>query len=129
MAKTDFKTVDEYIATFPVAVQEVLAAVRRAIREGAPVAEETIGYQIPAFKFHGWLIYFAGFTSHYSLFCPQPDSLLATFNDQLSAYEVSRSTIRFPLDQPVPVDLIRNMAAHRVDEYRSRQQPRRARKA
>ena len=119
MAKTDFKTVDQYLATFPDSAQEVLRTVRLAIREAVPDAEEVISYQVPAYKFHGWLLYFAGFREHYSLFCPQPDSLLETFKAELSRYGVSRSTIKFPLDQPVPVELIRNMAKHRAEEYRS----------
>jgi uncharacterized protein YdhG (YjbR/CyaY superfamily) len=125
MAKTGFKTVEEYLATFPDSVREVLRTVRLAIREAVPDAEEVISYQVPAYRFHGWLLYFAGFKKHYSLFCPQPDSLLETFQAELSGYEVSKSTIKFPLDQPVPVELIRNMAKHRAAEYRSREKPRR----
>jgi uncharacterized protein YdhG (YjbR/CyaY superfamily) len=129
MAKTDFKTVDEYLAAFPDSAQEVLRTVRLAIREAVPDAEEVISYQIPAYRLHGWLLYFAGFKKHYSLFCPQPGALFETFKEELSRYDVSKSKIKFPLDQPVPVELIRNMAKHRAAEYRSRETPKREKKA
>jgi uncharacterized protein YdhG (YjbR/CyaY superfamily) len=129
MARPHFTTVDEYIASFPSNVQVVLQTIRRAIREAVPEAEEVIGYQMPAYKFHGWLIYFAGFKKHYSLFCPQPDALLEAFKEELSRYEMSKSTIKFPLDQPVPVELIRKMAKHRAEEYRGREKPKRGTKA
>ena len=120
MSKASFETVDEYIATFPEDVRNVLETVRRAIREGAPDAEETISYQMAAYRLNGWLIYFAGFKKHYSLFCPGPDALLEAFREELAVYEVSKSTIKFPLDRPVPEELIRNMARHRAQEARAR---------
>lgn len=130
MAKTDFKTVDEYLDTFDAAARQVLETVRRAIGEGAPEAEEVISYQMAAYRLRGPLIiYFAGFAKHYSLFCPQPEALLEAFKEELAPYEVSKSTIKFPLDQPVPVALIREIAKHRADEFRGREQPRRAKKA
>jgi uncharacterized protein YdhG (YjbR/CyaY superfamily) len=128
MAKTSFTSVDEYIASFPPAVQEVLRAVRLAISEGAPKADERISYQMPAYWLNGWLIYFSGFKDHYSLFCPRPDALLRDFGDALSLYDVSKSTIKLPLHEPVPVDLIRDMARHRADEYGKRAPARRGRR-
>ena len=116
MATTNFKTVDEYLATFPDGVLDVLRTVRRTIQEAVPCAEETISYQMPAYKFHGWLLYFAGFKKHYSLFVPPPESVITTFSNELSGYVVSKSTFKFPLDEPVPVELIRNMARHRTEE-------------
>ena len=120
MATTNFKTVDEYLATFPDGVLDVLRTVRGTIQEAVPCAEETISYQMPAYRFHGWLLYFAGFKKHYSLFVPQPDSVIAAFSNELSGYEVSKSTFKFPLDQPVPLELIRNMAKHRAEENSKR---------
>jgi uncharacterized protein YdhG (YjbR/CyaY superfamily) len=118
MAKTNFQSADDYISTFPANVQDKLRAVRAAIREGAPDAEEGISYQMPAFRLNGrWLIYFAAFARHYSLYCPQPAGLLDAFGDELSQYGVSKSTIKFPLQEPVPVDLIRRMATHRAAEF------------
>ena len=110
MAKTDFKSVDEYIASQPEAVQGVLERVRSTIRKAVPGAEEVISYQIPAYKLHGGpVLYFAGWKQHYSLY-PATAHLVAAFKDDLAPYEVSKGTIRFPLSEPVPVKLI---AAHR----------------
>lgn len=116
MAKTDFTTVDDYIASFPEDMQAVLAKVRSAIRKGAPGADEVISYQIGAFKLHGAVFHYAGWKQHYSLY-PTSASLLATFGDELSAYDVGdKGTIRFPLDKPVPVRLITAMTKHRAKE-------------
>lgn len=123
MASTGFKTVDEYLATFPDSTQQELREVRRAIREAVPEAEETISYQIPAYRFHGWLIYFAGFKKHYSLFCPRSEALLEAFKDELSAYQIHKSTIKFPLVRAVPVELISSMAKHLAAEHLAKARP------
>jgi uncharacterized protein YdhG (YjbR/CyaY superfamily) len=116
MAKTDFRTVDEYIATFPDDVQSVLQTVRRTIQDAVPEAEEAISYQIPAFKFHGWLLYFSAYKNHYSLSCPPPSTVFEAFEKELSKYEVSKSTIKFPFGEPVPAKLISDMAMFRAKE-------------
>jgi uncharacterized protein YdhG (YjbR/CyaY superfamily) len=116
MAKTDYRTADEYIATFPDDVQRVLQTVRQTIREAVPDAEEVISYQIPVFKFHGWLLYYSAYKNHYSLSCPPPFTLFEVFKNELSAYEVTKSAIKFPLDQPIPVKLIGDMATFRAKE-------------
>ncbi len=116
MAKTDYRTADEYIATFPDDVQRVLQTVRQTIREAVPDAEEVISYQIPVFKFHGWLLYYSAYKNHYSLSCPPPFTLFEVFKNELSAYEVTKSAIKFPLDQPIPVKLIGDMAMFRAKE-------------
>ena len=121
MAKTDFKSVDEYIATFPSDVQDVLRTIRQTIRDAVPDAEEVISYQLPAYKFHGWVFYFGGFKNHYSLSCPPPFSVFTAFKE-LAPYELSKSAIKFPLDQPVPVKLIGDMARYRANENLSREQ-------
>jgi uncharacterized protein YdhG (YjbR/CyaY superfamily) len=118
--KTGFKNVDEYIATFPEATQDALRAVRAAVREGAPEAEEVISYQMAGYRFHGLMIYFAGFKQHYSLFLPGAEGLLEAFGDELRRHHVSKATFRFSLNEPVPVDLIRNVARHRQEEFRGR---------
>lgn len=118
MAKTNFKTVDEYIATFPKAVQAVLQAVRRAIVTAVPDAEEVISYQLPAYKRNGWVLYFGGYKDHYSLSCPPPFTVLEAFKKELAPYTVAKSAIRFPLDEPVPVTLIGSIAAFRAAELR-----------
>ena len=120
MAKTDFQTVDEYIGTFPEHVQEILESVRQAVRESVPEAEEVISYQVPAFKFHGWVLYMSAHTNHYSLSCPPPFTVFDVFKKELSPYKVSKSAIRFPLDEPVPVELISGIAKYRANENAER---------
>ena len=110
MAKTDFKSVDEYIASQPEAVQGVLNRVRSTIRKAVPGAEEVISYKIPTYKLHGRpVLYFAGWRQHYSLY-PSTDHVVAALKDDLAPYKVSKGTIRFPLSQPVPVKLIGRIA-------------------
>jgi uncharacterized protein YdhG (YjbR/CyaY superfamily) len=116
MAKTDFKSVDEYIATFPENVQAVLQRVRRAIRKAVPGADEMISYQIAAYKLRGGrVIYFAGWKQHYSLY-PVTDQLVKALKDELAPYEVEKGTVRFPLSRPVPVKLIERIAKFRAKE-------------
>jgi uncharacterized protein YdhG (YjbR/CyaY superfamily) len=116
MARTDFKSVDEYIASQPEAVRGVLERVRSAIRKAVPGVDEVISYKIPTYKLHGGaVLYFAGWRQHYSLY-PANDHLIATFKDELAAYEVKNSTIRFPLSEPVPVRLIERIAKFRAKE-------------
>lgn len=116
MAKTDFKSVDEYIATHPEDVQAILQRVRSTIRKAVPGTEEAISYQIPTYKLHGrYVVYFAGWKRHYSLY-PATDRLVEAFKDDLAPYEVSKGTIRFPLSRPVPVRLIARIAKFRARE-------------
>ena len=127
MAKTDFKSVDEYIATHPPEVQAVLQRVRSTIRKAVPGAEEAISYQIPTFKLHGtYVVYFAGWKKHYSLY-PASRALVAAFKDDLSSYEVNKGTIRFPLDRPVPVRLIAGIAKFMAKEADARAKAKAAR--
>ncbi len=120
MAKTDFKSVDEYIATHPKDVQILLQRVRTAIRRAVPNAEEMIGYQIPTYKLHGgYVVYFAGWKQHYSLY-PATNHLVAAFKDDLAPYKVNKGTIRFPLSQPVPVKLIERIAKFLAKEAATR---------
>lgn len=121
MAKTDFKSVDEYVASQPKAVQEILWRVRSTIRKAVPEAEEVISYKIPAYKLHsGPVLYFAGWKQHYSLY-PATAHVVAAFKDELAPYEVRKGTIRFPLSQPVPVKLIGRIAKFRAKEVAERE--------
>jgi len=116
MAKTDFKSVDEYIATFPKASQAVLQRVRGTIRRALPGADEVISYQIPGYKIRGErVIYFAGWKQHYSLY-PVGDRIVKAFIKELALYEVEKSTVRFPISKPVPVKLIERIAKARAKE-------------
>jgi uncharacterized protein YdhG (YjbR/CyaY superfamily) len=127
MAKTDFKSVDEYIATFPEGVPPILSRVRGAIRKALPGAEEAISYQIPTYRLHGvYVVYFAGWKQHYSLY-PATGHLVAAFKDDLAPYEVRKGTIRFPLSQPIPVKLIERLAKFLAKEAPARAKAKRAR--
>jgi uncharacterized protein YdhG (YjbR/CyaY superfamily) len=109
-AKTNFKSVDEYIAAQPQDVQAILQRVRSSIRRVLPDAEEVISYQLPTYKLRGgYVVYFAGWKQHYSVY-PATDRLIAAFKDELAPYEVAKGTIRFPYSQPVPVKLIERIA-------------------
>jgi len=121
MAKTDVKSVDEYIASHPKAVQRVLKRVRSTIRKAMPGAEEMISYGIATYKLHGRpVLYFAGWSHHYSLY-PSTNRLVAAFKDELAPYEVTKGTIRFPLSEPVPVKLIEGIAKFRTKEVAGRE--------
>jgi uncharacterized protein YdhG (YjbR/CyaY superfamily) len=116
MAKTDFKSVNQYIASKPKAVQSILKRVRSTIRKAVPAAEEVISYQLPTYKLNGRpVIYFAGWKQHYSLY-PANDPVVAALKDELAPYEVSKGTIRFPLSEPVPVNLIERIAKFRAKQ-------------
>lgn len=120
MARSSAEGVDAYIAGFPRDIQRILTTVRRAIRSAAPHAEETMSYQIPAYRFHGWLMYFAAFKNHYSVF-GATDQFVDQFKKELAAYEVGKGTIRFSFDKPVPVALIKKIAKFRAKENLERE--------
>src|SRR5689334_3882806 len=94
------RNVDEYIAGFPKDVQQILQKVRQTVKDAAPEAEETIGYQMPAYKLHGNLVYFAGFQNHIG-FYPIPTGI-AKFKKELSVYKTAKGSVQFPLDRPIP---------------------------
>jgi uncharacterized protein YdhG (YjbR/CyaY superfamily) len=120
--RTPPKNIDEYIAGFPRPVQSVLKRVRSTIRKAVPGAEEAISYRMPTYKLHGrYVLYFAGWKQHYSLY-PSTDHLVAAFKDDLAPYELShKGTIRFPLSEPVPVKLIEGIAKFRAKEVAERE--------
>lgn len=116
MARTDYPSADAYIAAQPEASRPVLETARRAIREALPDAVEVISYQIIAYKLPGGTaLFLAGWTSHYSVY-PATAPLQAAFREELAAYEVGKGTIRFPLSEPVPTELIGRLARFRGDE-------------
>ena len=116
------QTIDEYIAGFPPEIQEILERIRATIREAAPGAEEAIRYQIPTFVLKGNLVHFAAFKGHIG-FYPAPSGI-DHFRDELAAYAGAKGTVRFPLDQPIPFDLIRRIVEYRVQESLSKPSPR-----
>lgn len=114
------KTIDGYIAPFPRDVREKLNKLRSVIRESAPGAEETISYGIPTFKLHGNLVHFAAFKDHIG-FYPAPSGITA-FEKELSPYKQGKGTVQFPLDEPIPLDLVREIVRFRVKENEARKQ-------
>src|SRR5262245_57826363 len=123
------KDIDEYIAGFPADVQPLLQKVRATIRKAAPKAEEAIKYQIPTFVLNGNLIHFGGYKNHIGLY---PGSKpVEEFKDELSRYEVSKGTVRFPLDKPIPYGLIAKITkfcVKRNEEKFSRKKAQKAQK-
>jgi uncharacterized protein YdhG (YjbR/CyaY superfamily) len=116
MAKTDYKSIDEYIAAHDVSEQKVLQKIRATIHKAVPEAEEVISYQVPAFKYNGWIFYFGAYTNHYSISCPPPFTVFDVFKNELASYDMSKSTIQFPKNQPFPYDLLAKMAKFRAKE-------------
>ncbi len=107
-------TIDEYIADFPKDIQEILEKLRVTIRKAAPEAEETINYAIPTFTLNGNLVHFAAFKNHIG-FYPAPSGIEA-FKKELSVYEGAKGSIKFPIDKPLPLDLISKIVKFRVKE-------------
>ncbi len=117
-AKSDYATIDEYIALFPADIQKILNEIRAIVRAAAPDAEEKISYQIPTFTLKGNLVHFAAYKDFIS-FYPTSSGINA-FHAEASAYETGKGTLRFPLDQPMPTDLIRRITLFRVQENLAR---------
>jgi uncharacterized protein YdhG (YjbR/CyaY superfamily) len=110
-----FKTIDEYIKTFPEDVQGILERMRQTIRKAAPEAAEAIRYQMPTFKLNGKnLVHFAGYKNHIG-FYPVPSGIKA-FKKELSRYKGGKGSVQFPLDKPIPYDLVRKIVMFRVSE-------------
>jgi uncharacterized protein YdhG (YjbR/CyaY superfamily) len=110
--KRDFETVDEYIGAFPEEIQVKLRELRAVICSAAPGAVEQISYQMPAFSLNGILVYVAAWKSHISLY-PAPIGV-EEFQEDLSHYKTSKGTVQFPLDKPLPLDLVRRMVEYRL---------------
>jgi uncharacterized protein YdhG (YjbR/CyaY superfamily) len=108
------KTIDAYIATLPVNVQLLLEELRDTIKQVAPGAGETISYQIPTFTLNGNLVHFAGFKNHIG-FYPTPTAI-REFKSDLVGFEWAKGSIKFPIDKPLPLELVRKMVAFRVKE-------------
>lgn len=106
--------VDEYISGFAPDVQVRLQALRQIIREAAPNAEEKISYQMPTYALHGNLVHFAAYKNHIG-FYPAPSGIEA-FRDELSVYKGAKGSVQFPLNQPLPEELIRRIVKFRVKE-------------
>ncbi len=114
-------TIDEYIAGFSKPIQEILQKVRETIRQAAPDAQETIKYRMPTFALHGNLVHFAAFKHHIG-FYPTPAGI-EEFREELSHYPGSKGAIQFPLDRPIPYELIARITAFRVRQAGQKGKP------
>lgn len=109
-------TIDEYIAGFPPEVREDLEAIRAAVREAAPGAEETIKYGMPTFMLHGNLVYFAAFKKHIGFFSTSVEMGGGALRDRLMKYAGPKGSLKFPLGTPIPLDLVREAVTIRIAE-------------
>lgn len=121
-----FKTVDEYLSTFPESTRNKLQTLREVIKRAAPRAEEVISYNMPAFKQHGVLVYYAGYKGHIGFY--PTGSGIAAFKNELSAYEGSKGAVKFPLDGTIPAALIGRIVKFRIKEDQERAKLRTAKK-
>lgn len=114
MGRIIFKDIDSYIGSFPASTQKILEQLRMTVRKAAPDAKETINYGIPTFTLNGNLVHFAAFQNHIG-FYPTPSGI-ETFKKELSVYEGAKGSVKFPIDKPLPLDLIFRIVEFRVGE-------------
>ena len=114
ISKKRYKTIDEYIESFPKNVQDILKQLRSIIKESAPLFQETINFGIPTFKLNGNLVHFAVYRTHIG-FYPTPSAILA-FKKELSLYKQAKGSVKFPIDKSLPLDLIKKIVIFRVKE-------------
>jgi uncharacterized protein YdhG (YjbR/CyaY superfamily) len=104
----------EYVKTFPAEVQLILEQVQQTIKKAAPDAIEVISYGMPAFKYHGMLVYFAGFKNHIGFYALPSGN--EAFKSELAAYKMGKGSIQFPLEKPMPLALITQIVKYRMEE-------------
>jgi uncharacterized protein YdhG (YjbR/CyaY superfamily) len=115
MNKTEFQTVDEYIGSFPHEIQQLLMQMRAVVKANAPDAQESVSYMMPAYKTYGKpLVYFGGMKTHIGFYAT-PNGNLA-FAEQLKPYKQGKGSIQFPVNQPLPLELVAEMVRFRVEE-------------
>ncbi len=115
MANTDYKSIDEYIKTFPEDVQKVLQTVRQTIKKAAPNATEAISYQMPTFKLNGKnLVHFAAWKNHIGFYATPSGN--EAFREELSKYQGAKGSVQFPLSEPMPLSLITKIVEYRLKE-------------
>lgn len=115
ITKTEFKSVDEYFSTLTPKAKKLLKELRKAIKEAAPEAEEIITYNMPAYKYHGILVYYAAHTEHIG-FYPGNKVVNEVFKKDLVKYKTSKGTIQFPMNEAIPVGLIGKIVKYRIKE-------------
>jgi uncharacterized protein YdhG (YjbR/CyaY superfamily) len=111
---TNIKDVDSYLASQPKETRILLEGLRKTIKAAAPKAEEVISYGMPAYKYHGILVYFAGYKTHIGFY--PTSSAIKEFKKELSGYGLSKGTVRFPLDKSLPLDLIKKIVRYRMKQ-------------
>lgn len=115
MNKKETQTVSDYIDDFPPEIQKILNEIRQAIKDEAPNAEESIAYGMPAYKLNSKpLVYFAAFKNHIG-FYPLPETI-DTFKDDFSKYKHAKGSVQFPINEPMPLDLIKRIVRFRIKE-------------
>jgi uncharacterized protein YdhG (YjbR/CyaY superfamily) len=116
--KKIYKDIDDYIADFPKATQEILQNLRTTIQQAAPEAVEKISYQMPAFTYNGILVYFAAYKNHIGFY--PTASGIAAFKNEISGYKNAKGSVQFPIDKHLPIDLIAKIVAFKLEENRNR---------
>lgn len=116
MAKTDYKTVEDYLQAFSGEMLDRLQIIRKIVLDTVPDVEETISYQIPCFKYHGYLLYYCAFPKHISLSHSFSDAFWNRFKADLEGYKTSKAAIQFPHAQPLPTAMIKEIATFRKQE-------------
>lgn len=109
-----FKTVDEYFSLFPPSTKSILRKMRETIKQAAPQAEELISYNMPAFKFHGALVYYAAYEHHIGFY--PTASPMTVFKKELADYKTSKGAIQFPIGEPIPTALVKKIVKFKVNE-------------
>ena len=116
MAKTNYQTIDEYHQAFDGEALERMQTIRKIINEAVPDAEESISYQIPCFKYNGYLIYYCAFPKHITLSHPYSETFWKYFRKDLEGYKTSKAAIQIPMDKPLPEKLIKKIVTFRKKE-------------
>lgn len=118
MTTEKFTSIEQYLSNFTGEIRERLEAIRAAIREAAPEAQEVISYNMPALKQGGILVYFAAFKNHIGFF--PTASGVAAFADELTEYKLTKGTIQLPNNKPIPFDLLKRITKFRVEEVKAK---------
>jgi uncharacterized protein YdhG (YjbR/CyaY superfamily) len=111
-SRRHFQTIDEYLNTFPKEVQDILEKLRQTIQKAAPEATQTINYGIPTFKLNGNLVHFAAYKKHIGFY--PGSSAIEVFKKELAPYKQAKGSVRFPIDKPIPFDIVKKIVKYRV---------------